>query len=398
MIKKNQNESSGKEIKRSLVNFIYCFYFIILMKVTPWEVSGKVDYDKLMKEFGVEKIDDKLLMRIKKHTGDLHIFLRRKLFFCHRDMNWLLDEYEKGNKFYLYTGRGPSGNMHLGHLIPFMFTKWLQDKFDVPLYIQLTDDEKFLVKEKLSLEETHKLAYDNALDILAPGFKPGKTFVFSDLDYAKTLYRNSLLVAKKLNFSTTKAVFGLTNETNVGQIFFTAMQSVPAFLPSIEAGKNIPCLIPHGIDQDAHFRITRDILPKLGFFKPASIQSQFIPKLTGMEGKMSASEKETAIYLTDDEKTVANKIRKYAFSGGQASIKEHREKGGNPDVDISFIWLKMIFEDNDEKLKKIHDDYKSGKMLTSELKEILIEKINRFLIEHRKNKEKVKLDKFLLKD
>ena len=242
------------------------------------------------------------------------------------------------------------------------------------------------------------MAYDNALDILSLGFKPGKTFVFSDLDYAKTLYRNSLFVAKKLNFSTTKAVFGLNNESNVGQIFFTSMQSVPAFLPSIEAGRNIPCLIPHGIDQDPHFRITRDILPKLGFFKPASIQSQFVPPLTGVEGKMSASEKETAIYLTDDEKTVANKIRKYAFSGGQPTIQEHREKGGNPDIDVSFIWLKMIFEESDEKLKKIHDDYKSGKMLTSELKEILIEKINKFLIEHRKNREKVKLDKFLLKD
>ena len=303
-----------------------------------------------------------------------------------------------GNKFYLYTGRGPSEGMHLGHLIPFMFTKWLQDKFDVPLYIQLTDDEKFLVKDKLTLKDTHRMAYENALDVVAVGFKPGKTFIFSDLDYSKTLYNNALLVAKKLNLSTAKAVFGITNEDNVGKIFFASMQSVPAFLPSIEAGRNIPCLIPHGIDQDPYFRVTRDILPKLGFYKPASIQSQFLPPLTGVEGKMSASQHESAIYLTDDEKIVANKIRKYAFSGGQPTIQEHREKGGNPDIDVSFIWLKMIFEESDEKLKKIHDDYKSGKMLTSELKEILIEKINKFLIEHRKNREKVKLDKFLLKD
>ena len=366
--------------------------------VNPYEVKGEIDYDKLIKEFGVEKIDDKLLSRIKKHTGDLHVFLRRKLFFAHRDMNWLLDEYERGNKFYLYTGRGPSEGMHLGHLIPFMFTKWLQDKFDVPLYIQLTDDEKFLVKDKLTLKDTHRMAYENALDVVAVGFKPGKTFIFSDLDYSKTLYNNALLVAKKLNLSTAKAVFGITNEDNVGKIFFASMQSVPAFLPSIEAGRNIPCLIPHGIDQDPYFRVTRDILPKLGFYKPASIQSQFLPPLTGVEGKMSASQHESAIYLTDDEKIVANKIRKYAFSGGQPTIQEHREKGGNPDIDVSFIWLKMIFEESDEKLKKIHDDYKSGKMLTSELKEILIEKINKFLIEHRKNREKVKLDKFLLKD
>lgn len=35
-----------------------------------------------------------------------------------------MDQYEKGEKFYLYTGRGPSSEaLHLGHLIPFMFTK-----------------------------------------------------------------------------------------------------------------------------------------------------------------------------------------------------------------------------------------------------------------------------------
>jgi len=41
-------------------------------KVTPWEVSGEVDYERLIKEFGIEKLNEKLLERIKKHTGELH--------------------------------------------------------------------------------------------------------------------------------------------------------------------------------------------------------------------------------------------------------------------------------------------------------------------------------------
>src|SRR3990170_4274749 len=114
------------------------------MIVTPWEVKGEIDYDKLIKDFGIKAIDEVLLKRIKKHTGELHYLLRRKIFFAHRDMNWILDQYEKGNKFFLYTGRGPSGKTHLGHLIPWIFTKWLQDKFGVKLYFQITDDEKFL--------------------------------------------------------------------------------------------------------------------------------------------------------------------------------------------------------------------------------------------------------------
>lgn len=43
--------------------------------------------------------------------------------------------------------RGPSSeSLHLGHLVPFLFTKWLQEAFNVPLVIELTDDEKFLFK------------------------------------------------------------------------------------------------------------------------------------------------------------------------------------------------------------------------------------------------------------
>ena len=69
-----------------------------------------------------------------------------------------------------------------GHLIPFLFTKYLQDVFQVPLVIQMTDDEKFLLKD-MSLEKAYSLAYENAKDIIACGFDPDNTFIFSDLDY-----------------------------------------------------------------------------------------------------------------------------------------------------------------------------------------------------------------------
>ena len=150
------------------------------MKVTPWEVSGDIDYDKLVKKFGVSKIDKKLLDRIKKHTKTLHPMLTRKIFFAHRDLNWILDQYEKGNRFFLYTGRASSGSVHLGHLMPWIFTKWLQDNFDVILLFQIPDEEKFLFKEELTLEDTKKWAYDNILDIIAVGFDPKKTQIFLD--------------------------------------------------------------------------------------------------------------------------------------------------------------------------------------------------------------------------
>ncbi|MFA5071006.1 MAG: tryptophan--tRNA ligase [Candidatus Pacearchaeota archaeon] len=364
--------------------------------VNPWEVSGKIDYEKLIREFGVSKIDAKLLTRIKKHTGDLHFALTRGMFFAHRDLNWILDEYEKGNKFFLYTGRGPSGPIHLGHLGTWIFTKWLQDKFGVELWFQFTDDEKFLFKDK-SWDEIQKWTYENMLDVIAVGFDPKKTHFLVDTKDAGIMYPEAIKIAKKITFSTVKAAFGFDNNRNIGEIFYTSMQAVPAILPSVLKKKNIPCLIPLAIDQDPHFRIARDVYPKLGFYKPSIIHGIFLPPLTGVEGKMDSSKSEIAILTTDSPKEVENKIKRYAFSGGRDTLEEHRKKGGNPDIDVSFQYLRFFFEPDDKKLQKIYDDYKSGKLLTSELKQILIDKINSFLKEHQKKRElaKKQIDKFL---
>lgn len=352
--------------------------------VTPWEVKGKVDYDKLIKQFGTEPLTEELKLRLEKNAGGSHVLIRRNVFFSHRDLDKVLNDYELGKGFFLYTGRGPSGPMHIGHIIPFVMTKWLQEKFNANVYIELTDDEKFLDEEKFSLDDARKWAYENTLDIIALGFDPDKTFIFQDTEYIGNMYPLAIKIAKKINFSLVKAVFGFRNETNIGMIFYPALQIVPTFFEKKR------CLIPAAIDQDPYWRIQRDLAESFGYYKVAAIHNKFLPPLTGTEGKMSASQPETAIYLHDNPKTVRDKIMRYAFSGGQPTIELHRKLGGNPEVDVSFQWLKFFFEPDDSKLKKIEDDYRSGKMLTGELKEILIEKINDFLENHRAKREEAK--------
>ena len=352
--------------------------------VTPWHVEGDIDYDKLIKQFGTEKISPAILERIRKTAGEDHFMLRRGIFFSHREMNRILEDYDKGKKFFLYTGRGPSGHTHIGHLVPWVFAKWLQEKFDVNMYFQLTDDEKFFAKPDLTLEDTKKFAYENALDFIALGFKPQNTKIIINTRNIQTLYPIAAQVAKKVNFSNTKGVFGFTNETNIGMIFYTSLQSAPCFI------EDKPVLIPLGVDQDPHFRITRDIAPKIGKSKPALIHNIMIPALEGPGGKMSASSENGTVYTTDAPNVVKKKINKYAFSGGQPDIEQHRKIGGNPDIDVSYQYLRIFFEPDDNKLKSIYDDYKSGKMLTGELKVILIEKMNTFLEVHQENREKAK--------
>jgi tryptophanyl-tRNA synthetase len=362
--------------------------------VTPWHVEGDIDYDKLIKKFGTERISSELLGRIRIVVGEDHFMLRRGIFFSHREMNRILDDYQKGEKFFLYTGRGPSGHTHIGHLVPWVFSKWLQEKFDVNMYFQLTDDEKFFSKPNLTLEETNKFAYENALDFIALGFKSDKTKIIINTKNIQTLYPIAAQVAKKINFSNTKATFGFTNETNIGMIFYTALQSAPCFI------EDKPVLIPLGVDQDPHFRLTRDIAPKIGKAKPALIHNIMIPALDGPGGKMSASDNNGTIYTTDSPNVVKKKINKHAFSGGQPDIEQHRKIGGNPDIDVAYQYLRIFFEPDDNKLKSIYEDYKSGKLLSGELKAILIEKINDFLSIHQERREKAKdkIHEFLLEN
>jgi tryptophanyl-tRNA synthetase len=369
------------------------------MIVTPWEVSGHIDYEKLVRDFGTNHITPEILKGIEKSAGELHFMLRRKIFFSHRDLGWLLDKHERGEKFVLYTGRGPTGSTHLGHLLPWIFTRWLQEKFDTELYFQITDDEKFVVKDKLELEETTRMGYENALDVIALGFDPEKTFIFIDTDYAKTMYKIALKIAKRTTLSTAKAVFGFDNSTNIGMTFWPAMQAATCFLPSVLKGKKVPVLIPAAIDQDPYWRITRDVAEKIGYYKPAAIHNSFIPGLQGPDSKMSSSKPETAIFTTDSPDDIKKKIMR-SFSGGATTLKEHKESGGNPDIDTACQYLYCMFEEDDNKIKEIFDGYKTGAITTGDVKNMLTKKVTEFLKEHQRKREKARKDlhKFILKD
>lgn len=352
-----------------------------MAEVTPWQVEGEIDYDKLVQQFGTKKIEAGLKKMLLSAAGEGNVMLRRDFFFSHRDLDLALQDAEKGKGFFIYTGRGPSGPMHLGHLVPLLFTKWLQDAFGVNLYIEITDDEKYVVKKESQWQDIQKHADDNMLDIAAVGFDPDRTFIFKDSEYIGNAYPLLLKIARKVNYTTCKAVFGFNGETNIGLMFYPAYQIAPTLFEKKR------CLIPAAIDQDPYWRIQRDIAESLGGIKTAAIHSKFLPPLTGTLGKMSSSVADTAIWLNDSPKQVRNKIMKYAFSGGRETIEEHRKLGGNPDVDVSYQWLSILFEEDDAKLKQVHDDYKSGKLLSGELKQILVDKINALLEAHRKRRE-----------
>jgi len=439
------------------------------MVVTAFEVAGSIDYNKLIEQFGSKELTPYLLRRlenvtVKQGTVDrLHRFLRREIFFSHRDIEKICELLEgwygvspppmdgdhdvemttttttsPANKpntpcpIYLYTGRGPSSAaMHLGHLVPFLFTAWLQKAFQCPLVIQMTDDEKFIFKGEYTSENSGdgtgangldpnrtgdnldyfaNLTTENAKDIIACDFIPDKTFLFSDLDYVGRMYPNIVRIWKAVTVNQVNGVFGFDSSANIGKTAFPAIQAAPSFgssFPNVLGGGNgggdvanpatLACLIPCAIDQDPYFRLTRDIAHKLvpshhplqG--KPSLIHSKFFPPLQGAQGKMSSSDANSAIFLTDTFEDIERKIKQHAFSGGQDTKKKQEELGANLDVDVSYQWLRFFLEDDDE-LIRIGKEYGSGSgehWSTGKVKAKLVAVLKDLVEEHQERRNAV---------
>ncbi len=174
----------------------------------------------------------------------------------------------------------------------------------------------------------------------------------------------------------------------MGKYFFTSIQAVPSFILSEILGRTIRCLIPYAIDQDPHFKVARDVMPKIGYEKPSSIISKFIPSLKG-SGKMSSSDTTTGIYLDDDRKTVRKKLMKYAFSGGRDTAEEQRKYGANPDIDFSFNVFRLL-ENDPSVVSRIYEEYRTGQLLSGEMKAMTADRISNLLEELSVNREKVK--------
>lgn len=367
------------------------------MKVTPWEVEGDVDYNKLIKEFGINP------MPKLPSVFNENILFKRKIVFAQRDFDRILSAIKNKKKFVMMTGLMPSGKFHLGHAILAQQMIFYQ-KLGAKIYIAAADLEAYNTRQK-SLEELRKIAIEQYLkNYIAIGLNPKNCdFYFQSersKEYKKSnaYYRLASNFSRYATFNEFKAVYG---EISPGKMNASLLQASDMFhsqLPEFE-GNPLPVLIPVGSDQDPHIRLARGIGSRYKDYKFMQLSSSyhiFLPGLKG-GGKMSSSDESSFIAMDDSPKQVENKIKKYAFSGGRATLKEHKEKGGNPDVDVSYQYL-SFFEENEIRLKKIHDNYKSGSLLTSELKQILIDKLNKFLKEHQERKEKADIDKFILKD
>ncbi len=369
----------------------------MVVNIDPWGSVQVEDYNKLIEEFGIKPFE-----KFRSILPDLPVFMRRGVVFGHRDFERIAECLKEGKEFAMMTGLMPSGKFHLGHKLVAEQIIYYQ-KSGAKIFLCVADIEAYNMR-RMSLEELKRIAIEEyLLNYIALGLKPKNCdFYFQsqrskDGEKSSAYYRLAEISARSVTLNEMKAIYGDTSPAKIVSVLMQVSDILHPQLP--EFGGPKPVIVPVGVDQDPHIRLTRDIASRLGstfdFIPPSSTYHKFMPGLK--RGKMSSSDPMSYIALTDDPETVKYKIMKHAFSGGGNTIEEHRKKGGNPDVDVAYQILYFGFEPDDRKLKKIHDDYRSGKLLTGELKMYTIEKINKFLEKHKEKLEKAKdkVDEFL---
>lgn len=361
----------------------------------PWEIQGDINYNKLIKEFGISPLNE-----IKEFEKD--ILFRRKVIFAHRDIQRILDAIKSKKKFVMMTGLMPTGKFHLGHMILAKQMIFYQN-LGAKIYIAVADIEAYNARGQ-SLEDSKEIAINEYIkNYIALGLKPENCVIYfqsnrsNKAEKSNAYYRLQNILSNHVTFNEFKGAYG---DVTPGKMIASLLQASDMFhaqLPEFEGP--CPVLVPVGIDQDPHLRLARDIIKRVKtnkFIQLSSTYHLFMPGLKS--GKMSASDPNSYIALTDTPNEVKKKINKYAFSGGQPTIEEHKKLGGNPDVDVSFQYLKYFFEQDDDKLEEIYNNYKSGSLLTGELKKYTIDKINTFLADHQKKYNSVsqkEIDKYL---
>ncbi|XP_053397609.1 tryptophan--tRNA ligase, cytoplasmic-like isoform X1 [Mercenaria mercenaria] len=358
-------------------------------EVDPWRAISRTEhgfnYDEIIERLNCKKIDRQLIEKMEVLIRrPVHHLISRNIAVSHRDMDRIMEGFKVSqgiwnDSFYLYTGRGPSSKtMHLGHAIPFILTKWFQDTFNTPLVIQITDDEKFLWKD-IQIDDATTMAHENIKDIIAFGFDPKKTFIFTDIQYMRPeFYKNICRIEKLCNVMDIKDRFGFEDDDCIGKLTFPAIQAAPSFSSSFpeffNGRKDIPCLIPCAIDQDSIFRMARETAPKLGSGKPAVLHTKFLASLKGQQWKMSASHPEGAIFLTDDKHVIDRKIQ-------------------NCDREILFQYLSYFMEDN-RRFEQKQEEYSSGSLSTANLKKELLAVLTKFVTEFKRRRNNISEERF----
>ncbi|MCC7569820.1 tryptophan--tRNA ligase [Candidatus Micrarchaeota archaeon] len=348
------------------------------MIVDPW-TSETVDYKKIMKEFGINPISQEILPDAEQSI-DMRWF-KNNIIFAHRDLDKIFNAKKQGKPVAVLSGIKPSGEFHFGskqvveELV--MFQKLLKCK----VYYCVADYEAYADNGDW-IDKTKQTAVSNIADVFALGLDPKHSYVYLQ-SKEPIVQEYAFYFSKKITNATFKAVYG----DKPLSLYMSALIQIGDILlpqhPSQGGPKNV--LVPVGVDQDPHIRLTRDVAEKNGFISPSSTYHYFIRSLDGSQ-KMSKRNPDSMLTFADSDKDIKRKISR-ALTGGRDTVEEQKKKGGNPEkctiIELSNYHIESIAE-----LQQRINKCKTGQLLCGECKQQIITKLTEFISKHRKKKEK----------
>jgi tryptophanyl-tRNA synthetase len=274
--------------------------------------------------------------------------------------------------------------IHLGNKQVVENLKYFQEQGAITFI--LVADLEAQAARGLSLEEGKKRALEFHIPAyIALGLDPKKTIFYFQSENKEVIHF-AYETAKKITLNEFKAIYG---SADPGRIISAVTQIGDIVYPQFK--EPMPGIIPVGIDQDPHIRLTRDVVNRMKdkkFFSPSSLYHKYTPSLDG-KIKMSKSKPLSCINIPEDEKSVRKKIMR-AKSGGRATLEEHKKLGAEVDKCMVFELLKQHLVEDDKELEQIFKEYSSGKMSAGEIKQLACEKMVSFMKDFNKKLEKAK--------
>ncbi len=358
------------------------------VRLDPWASAVRVEYEKLFKYFGITPFTAELKKKAERVFGELHPLIRRGVVFGHRDYDKIVEAYARGEPVALLTGFMPSGRFHLGHkMVADQIIYYQRVGFET--FVVLADAEAYAVRRLSRRDVINYGLYEYVANLIALGLRRERLHLYFQTNYEKHYYRLLQLFSRRITMAELEAIYGSMEPCKVMAALTQAADILHPELDHFGGYKHV--LVPVGADQDPHIRLSRDIADRyeneLGLMRPASTYHRFIIGLDG--NKMSSSRPDYAIFLTDDPEEARRKVYK-ALTGGQPTVKEQRMLGGHPErCSVYELFVYHLIED-DNKLRKIYEDCRSGALLCGECKRMAADLLEKMLLEHQRRLERAK--------
>jgi tryptophanyl-tRNA synthetase len=321
------------------------------------------------------------LDKFQRITGKIpHEWIKRNIISHQKGFSDFLESYEQGKQVFIYTGMSLiTDPLQVSQLAPFLFLKWLQDIFNCPVVIQITDEEKTLSSSSKTI------SIELVKDILACGFNFSKTFIFTNRNYRLNVKEFERLTSEfkmHVTLGEIKNLFPAYDDDSFVTLFDLVLYKTAALFsqsfPHI-FNAEAHCLALFRNDEAKVIKIAADLAEKLKLLKQSAIVIQDFPPLTGFVDKKESStefKNDVPLYVRDSSEELTRKVEKHCFSGGggNGTMEDHKKYGGNPEVDISYQYLKY-FENDDNELQDNYDKFKKGELSCGDIKKKMVTKI-----------------------